>query len=375
MYIINLIKTIIAIILLLISNILATLFISVPLLPILVLSRYYFHLACDTIIQLWMIFAIVLIENFCNIKINMYTSEQFQQQRKSSSQHNSIIMLNHPTRVDWLFLYCIIYRLKGLNNLKIILRHGIKKRFIISWPLQLALYIFVRRKFEHDKHEISRICEYYKLIGKNIWILIFPEGTHYTDKTFKNDESSSTCQYKHVLEPRQKGTIHMYSEMKRLDLIDYIYDMTISYVNLPQDDLGVFKGKLPTAINFYVDCIECNKDFIIDTEWVNERWQLKDEILENDIKNIPVKNYKVFEYTKYKSEIFIKFMNISLWFLFMILIIYCIYEFLFVKIYTLSALMLMLIIEIIFKGIDNFVMFMGRYSIFSNKYLLQIETV
>lgn len=36
--------------------------------------------------------------------------------------------------------------------------------------MQFALFIFLNRKWEYDKLEITKFIEYYKEAGKNIWV-------------------------------------------------------------------------------------------------------------------------------------------------------------------------------------------------------------
>ncbi len=43
------------------------------------------------------------------------------------NKNNSIIIMNHRTRLDWLFYFCVLYRYHGLNEIKIILKDSLKK--------------------------------------------------------------------------------------------------------------------------------------------------------------------------------------------------------------------------------------------------------
>lgn len=50
---------------------------------------------------------------------------------KYESKKSTIVVMNHRTRLDWLFYFCILYRLKAISKIKIILKESLKR---ISGP-------------------------------------------------------------------------------------------------------------------------------------------------------------------------------------------------------------------------------------------------
>lgn len=65
-----------------------------------------------------------LIEKFCGIEISLYL-KNVKNIRKLNV--NSIIVMNHRTRLDWLFYFCVLYRINGLSSIKVILKQGLRK--------------------------------------------------------------------------------------------------------------------------------------------------------------------------------------------------------------------------------------------------------
>ena len=57
-------------------------------------------------------------------KIKIY----LHQNKKHINEFNksSIVIMNHRTRQDWMFYFCILYRMSLLKNIKIILKKGLE---------------------------------------------------------------------------------------------------------------------------------------------------------------------------------------------------------------------------------------------------------
>jgi lysocardiolipin and lysophospholipid acyltransferase len=95
-------------------------------------------------------------------------------QKKSNqsviNNQSAIVIMNHRTRLDWLFYFCILYRLNGLSNIKIILKDGLKKIPGAGWAMQTALFIFIKRKWSTDKEIFTKFINYYKQIEKKVFV-------------------------------------------------------------------------------------------------------------------------------------------------------------------------------------------------------------
>jgi lysocardiolipin and lysophospholipid acyltransferase len=63
-----------------------------------------------------------LIEKLCQIKIHLYTKKE----NRINQNCNAVIIMNHRTRLDWLFFFCVLRRLEGLKNIKIILKRDLR---------------------------------------------------------------------------------------------------------------------------------------------------------------------------------------------------------------------------------------------------------
>ena len=101
-----------------------TLFMLFPYLPLLFVNRKLFHTLSDFSLHAWFGNTVWLLEKFTRIKIFMHKRIQDKSKKFTKS---AIVIMNHRTRLDWLFYFCVLYRLNGLSNIKIILKDGLKK--------------------------------------------------------------------------------------------------------------------------------------------------------------------------------------------------------------------------------------------------------
>lgn len=109
------------------------------------------------------------------------------------------------------------------------------------------------------------------------------QGTNMTKNTkLKSDEFSKQNDlegYNHLLIPKYKGFVHLYSEMKRLGMVESIYDVTVSYSDIVENELDFLMGMFPKEINFYIEDFDC-QNIEAGEKWLYGRWKSKDKLLE-----------------------------------------------------------------------------------------------
>lgn len=125
-----------------------TLYMLFPYLPLLLVNRKLFHRLSDFSLNIWFSLSVVsfgfqflyylrrnnlkntvfyfkyLLERVCGIRIFIHNSKI---NKFDFSTKSSIVVMNHRTRLDWLFYFCVLYRMNALSNIKIILKDGLKK--------------------------------------------------------------------------------------------------------------------------------------------------------------------------------------------------------------------------------------------------------
>ena len=138
-----------------------------PYLPILFFNRKLFHKLSDFSLRMWFGLAVFFLETFCGIRIFLHESKT---NREKKFTQSSIVLMNHRTRLDWLFYFCILFRCNALTKIKIILKDVLKKVPGPGWAMQTALFIFIKRQWQTDREILTKFIEYFKLIEKKTMV-------------------------------------------------------------------------------------------------------------------------------------------------------------------------------------------------------------
>ncbi len=95
----------------------------------------------------------------------------------TNDKKRSLIILNHRTRMDWMYIWMLHSRIQILEQLKIVLKAQIKHipfigrlkvlfvcfSFVrLGWGIQHVGYLFLERRWEDDKDRIKNVINYYK---------------------------------------------------------------------------------------------------------------------------------------------------------------------------------------------------------------------
>jgi len=205
---------------------------------------------------------------------------------------NSIIMMNHRTRLDWMFAWCLVNRFKRTHNEKIIMKDSLKSIPFFGWGMQSLGFIFLSRNWSKDEKYLDEVIHYYGELNYPIQLLIFPEGTDLQNNSKKKSDEHAQKEglpiLDYVLHPRVKGFHHCYSNLRKYKTINCVYDVTIAYPDyIPQNESSLFK-KMPKQIHFHVNKIKLENIPENESEvskWLEERWQLKEQRLKAFYKN------------------------------------------------------------------------------------------
>lgn len=99
---------------------------------------------------------------------------------KWKSDEPAIIIMNHRTRLDWMFFWAFMLRFGSLRRLKIILKEQLKLVPGLGWAMQNFVFIFIKRKWEQDEQYLSDVFSHYSRHHYPIQLLLFPEGTDFS---------------------------------------------------------------------------------------------------------------------------------------------------------------------------------------------------
>lgn len=266
--------------LMLFSSTFGAIFLLIPLIPLIFFQPKVGRQMMDQMIWIWQIYAVFLVEKLCGVKV-VITGEPV------GCEDSTIILMNHRTRFDWLFIFSYILRHGPLRRFKISMKDILKYVPGPGWAMQCAGYLFLQRKWEADKKIILRCLTYFRKLGYKPQILFFPEGTDFTANTKARSDKfaakNSLEPYEYVLHPRTAGFSFLVEKMREIISLDSILDVSIGYPeNIPQNERDILEGKFPQQVHFHVqahNASELPPDREGVEKWCQECWERKERQL------------------------------------------------------------------------------------------------
>ncbi|KAM9297204.1 lysocardiolipin acyltransferase 1 isoform 2-T4 [Morus bassanus] len=251
-----------------------------PFLPLMFISPAWYRWITDCIVATWLTLPVALLEMVFGAKV-VVTGDGF------VPGERSVIIMNHRTRMDWMFLWNCLLRYSYLRLEKICLKSSLKSIPGFGWAMQVAAFVFIQRKWEDDKSHFEKMLDYFCDIREPLQLLIFPEGTDLTANTKARSnefaEKNGLQKYEYVLHPRTTGFTFVVERLREGDNLDAIHDITVAYPqNIPQTEKHLLNGNFPKEIHFHVqrypiDTVPTSKEEL--QLWCRKRWEEKEERL------------------------------------------------------------------------------------------------
>ncbi|EGG19397.1 hypothetical protein DFA_02184 [Cavenderia fasciculata] len=198
----------------------------------------------------------------------------------------ALIMVNHPSEVDWLFLWFLAIKQKALSKIKFILKNEIRFVPLVGWGCDNIEYIYLTRDWEYDeahlRYKLTKMRDVYQT---KPWVTIFPEGTDIDktklEKSWAYAEKNGFPKFNNVLLPRTKG-VQACLDVYR-DTFDAVYDVTMSYDCGKPTIPSLLLSKNPNIVNINVGRIPISQ--VPKTEdklqpWLFKIYQEKDKLLQ-----------------------------------------------------------------------------------------------
>ena len=154
---------------------------------------------------------------------------------RPTDERVSIIICNHNSRLDWMFLWCLMARHRSCGRLKIALQEPLKAAGPFGWAMQAFLFIFLSRKDrEADLQRLRAICAHASRHGP-MSVLLFPEGTDFSDNALAKSDAYADAKglprYTRLLHPKTAGFVACVQSLG--ERLDAVYDATVAYTPHP----------------------------------------------------------------------------------------------------------------------------------------------
>lgn len=91
-----------------------------------------------------------------------------------------LLIANHRTEVDWMYLWDLALRKGCLGHMKYVLKKSLMKLPIFGWGFHILEFIPLERKWEVDEPVMQSMLSTFTNPQDPLWLAVFPEGTDFT---------------------------------------------------------------------------------------------------------------------------------------------------------------------------------------------------
>ncbi|KAF7840915.1 putative 1-acyl-sn-glycerol-3-phosphate acyltransferase 5 [Senna tora] len=99
---------------------------------------------------------------------------------KVPSKERILLIANHRTEVDWMYLWDLALRKGCIGYIKYILKSSLMRLPVFGWAFHILEFIPVERKWEVDASTMHSMLSTFKDPRDPLWLVLFPEGTDFT---------------------------------------------------------------------------------------------------------------------------------------------------------------------------------------------------
>ncbi|XP_010539929.1 PREDICTED: probable 1-acyl-sn-glycerol-3-phosphate acyltransferase 4 isoform X2 [Tarenaya hassleriana] len=195
-----------------------------------------------------------------------------------------LLIANHRTEVDWMYLWNIALRKGCLGYIKYVLKSSLMKLPIFGWGFHILEFIPVERRREIDEPALLRSLSTFKNPQDPLWLALFPEGTDFTEEKCKRSRKFAAevglPALTNVLLPKTRG-FGICMEVLQNSL-DAVYDLTVAYKPICPSFLDNVFGTAPSEVHIHVRRIATKEVPAGDPEasaWLIDSFRLKDKLL------------------------------------------------------------------------------------------------
>ena len=211
-----------------------------------------------------------------------------------SKNDTGLFFMNHRSSVDHLFFISLLSEIADPSKIKIVMKSMLRFFPGLGHVCYINDFPFLKRDYSTDQI-------YLKNVGKTLKdsnVLIFPEGTRFTNKKLIDSnlysQKNGYPQYKNVLLPKTKGSYLIMKSMLENKTLDYVYDLTIDFEGIEkgkQYDVGTFIFK-NNAKAIHIHCRKIHVSNIPLEENQFRRWMHNLYLSKDFLLNTPSNRWK-----------------------------------------------------------------------------------
>ncbi|KAL0454192.1 UNVERIFIED_CONTAM: putative 1-acyl-sn-glycerol-3-phosphate acyltransferase 5 [Sesamum latifolium] len=195
-----------------------------------------------------------------------------------------LLIANHRTEVDWMYLWDLALRKGREGYIKYILKSSLMRLPVFGWVFHVTEFIPVERKWEADELTVRQMLSTFRDRRDPLWLAVFPEGTDFTEqkclRSQKYASENGLPHLKNVLLPKTKG---FYACLEHLrGSLDAVYDITIGYRHRCPSFLDNAFGVDPSEVHIHIRRVALSDIPSSENEvssWLMDTFRAKDELL------------------------------------------------------------------------------------------------
>ncbi|CAA6653467.1 unnamed protein product [Spirodela intermedia] len=240
-------------------------------------SVHYSRVATSCLFGAWLSMWPLLFEKINGTKV-VFSGEYVPEKERV------LILANHRTEVDWMYLWDLAARKGRLGYIRYVLKSSLMRLPVFGWAFQILEFIPVERKWELDESKMLHILSSYRDPDDPLWLVVFPEGTDYTEhKCIRSQQyaaENGLPVLRNVLLPKTRGFYACFETLRCS--LDAVYDITIGYKHwcpLFRDNI---LGVGPSEVHIHVKRIPVNEIPLSENDvagWLMDRFRVKDHLL------------------------------------------------------------------------------------------------
>jgi len=164
-----------------------------------------------------------------NSKIVLYIDKD--EFKKYYGKEHAYCIMNHTYEIDWLIGWMTADRINLLGNCKAYAKKVIQYLPVLGWCWKFSEFVFLERSFDKDKDNITRQVGHLADHPYPMWLLLFPEGTRFSQNKHKASEQFAADkgykQLKYHLQPRTRGFVRSLPAMR--GKVPAVYDILVAF--------------------------------------------------------------------------------------------------------------------------------------------------
>ncbi|XP_062092927.1 probable 1-acyl-sn-glycerol-3-phosphate acyltransferase 5 [Humulus lupulus] len=195
-----------------------------------------------------------------------------------------LLIANHRTEVDWMYLWDLAWRKGRVGYIKYILKSSLMKLPLFGWSFQILEFIPVVRKWEVDESIMRQMLSTFKDPKDPLWLALFPEGTDYTEQKCIRSQRYAAENglpiLNNVLIPKTKGFFSCLEGLR--GSINAVYDIAIAYKHDCPTFMDNVYGVAPAEVHIHVRRVSIDSIPTSENEvntWLINTFHLKDQLL------------------------------------------------------------------------------------------------